>query len=150
LCWDFYARQSGSRDGVTGIAILVLGSLGLWKYRDLAASPIFGAMVVGGLAIGLRPTFDALRVKLAFRHGRPALAEVISLNDITNSRVTLQGLTNGWAEGVRLVQTDTLEFEDRFATDEPGSRALKPGSVMRVLVDTRRPDVLVELGVVSR
>jgi hypothetical protein len=148
LCRDFYTRSSGQRSTFVGTLFVGFGTLARWKYASTSTTiALINALVVlVGLGSLLAAPYQALRVKIAFKRGRPALAEVISLNDITRSRVTLDALTNGWTEGVRVVQTTPVPFNDDFATDEPGARDIKPGSMMRVLVHAQRPEVLVELG----
>jgi hypothetical protein len=150
LCRDFYNRQSGGQD----LFLLVVGgglSLLGWWYRpiqgDAGVRWIFALTFFVMLGGGLRSLFGALRAKLAFRRGRPALAEVTVLRDVTRTRVGVNALVNGWAEGVRLVKTESTSFHDTFATDEPGSSGVDVGSVMRVLVDPRELRVLAELGV---
>jgi hypothetical protein len=119
----------------------------------IASSPglyvIFVAVLLVGLTAELSPLYNALRAKIALNRGRPAVARVRSLNNVTTSHLTLDALQNGFVEGTRLLELGGSQVEEKFATDAPWARELAPGSLMQVVIDDLRSEVVLELGLAS-
>jgi hypothetical protein len=154
LCWQFYRRASGKFDAGFGFLFVGFGLLVNFVATFATRGDqlfILGFFLLLGFGFALAPIAQVLRVKLALRRGRRADAVVLSLR----RRGSLQGRgydawANGWAEGIRLVETDSGSFEDEFSSDQPGSDDVVPGIVMHVLVHRELPKVLLELGIESQ
>jgi hypothetical protein len=150
LVKDFLLRPSGLRESGLGAAFIAFGALFLVWYFTSPPQPFLLFLSLAFLLFGagwlLSPVLRATVAHRALRRGVRTTATVTDIFDSGRSRVTLDALSNGWAEGRRLVFFDGHEFEDRFATDAPGSRELKPGSEMVVLVDPETRRVTLELG----
>jgi multisubunit Na+/H+ antiporter MnhG subunit len=147
LCRDFYTRPSGARSGIVGGLFTLFGALALWKLATSAGLvAIFLVVLAIALAVGMTPLYEAARARAALERGRFTRARVNALETISSGRITLDALTNGWAEGTRLVDLDDSQFEDAFATDAPWAPDLRPGSVTWVVIDDRQRRVLLDAG----
>jgi hypothetical protein len=152
--WSLVSRSYASRTGrivtavglVLGIPVTVAGFVAIGSLLEKTfLVAVAGVMI---LFVAGSPGIRGWRMWRALRFGEVAGGEIIraAWQGPRLRPETVDAQEHGMAHGTWRVHHPTGDFEATFESDAPWASQLRKGAKVRVLVDPRRPRVLLDLG----
>jgi hypothetical protein len=143
--------QQSSTKVLTGLG-LIFTTIGAGALLFDSSIPRSGSWTMAfimlfGTFLFLAPCIPTLKIHGALSQGHLGIAKVLRVAySKAGTTDTLDSIQKGMARGTWQISQPTLLFEEPFETDEPWASALQPGSLVYVLIDTKRKCVLLPLG----